>query len=92
MIESIEKGFRFRKEEEMSLREYYEKKEKNTLFEDKKYSLKYGGLRNTGLYIKLIVLFMLTKTIISIGIGVTIGLSPLRNSALAKILITITGG
>jgi len=33
-----------------------------------------------------------TKTLISIGIGIAIGLSPLRNSALAKILITITGG
>jgi len=36
--------------------------------------------------------FMLTKTLISIGIGVAIGLSPLRDSSLAKILITITGG
>jgi hypothetical protein len=35
---------------------------------------------------------MVTKTLISIGIGVIIGLSPLRNSALAKLLITITGG
>ena len=35
---------------------------------------------------------MLTKTLISIGIGAAIGLSPLRNSLLAKILITITGG
>ena len=35
---------------------------------------------------------MLTKTLISIGIGVIIGLSPLKNSSLAKILITITGG
>ena len=36
--------------------------------------------------------FMVTKTLISIGIGVVIGLSPLRNSSLAKIWITITGG
>ena len=35
---------------------------------------------------------MLTKTLISIGIGVAIGLSLLRNSSFAKILITITGG
>lgn len=35
---------------------------------------------------------MLTKTLISIGIGVAIGLSPLRDSSLAKFLITITGG
>ena len=35
---------------------------------------------------------MLVKTLISIGIGVTIGLSPLRESQLAKFLITITGG
>lgn len=35
---------------------------------------------------------MLTKTFISIGIGVLIGLSPLRNSTLAKLIITITGG
>ena len=35
---------------------------------------------------------MLTKTLISIGIGVAIGLSPLRNSSLAKFLIAITGG
>lgn len=35
---------------------------------------------------------MFLKTLISIGIGVAIGLSPLRNSQLAKILITITAG
>ena len=35
---------------------------------------------------------MVSKTLISIGIGVIIGLTPLRNSALAKFLITITGG
>ena len=34
---------------------------------------------------------MLTKTFISIGIGVAIVLSPLIDSSLAKILITITG-
>ena len=28
----------------------------------------------------------------SIGIGVAIGLSPLRNSQVAKFIITITGG
>lgn len=32
------------------------------------------------------------KTIISIAIGVAIGLSPLRDSRLASFLITITGG
>ena len=32
------------------------------------------------------------KTFISIGIGVLIGLSPLRDSSLAKILIAITEG
>ena len=35
---------------------------------------------------------MITKTIISIGIGVAIAISPYRDSALAKILIAITGG
>lgn len=35
---------------------------------------------------------MATKTLLSIGTGIAIGLSPLRNSALAKILITIIGG
>jgi hypothetical protein len=35
---------------------------------------------------------MITKTLISIGIGVLIGISPLRDSTLAKIIITITGG
>ena len=35
---------------------------------------------------------MVSKTLISIGIGIAIGLSTLRNSQLAKILITITGG
>ena len=35
---------------------------------------------------------MVSKTTISILVGVAIGLSPLRNSKLAKILITITGG
>ena len=33
---------------------------------------------------------MITKTLISIGIGVAIGLSPLRNSSLAKFIIAIT--
>ena len=32
------------------------------------------------------------KTFISIGIGVVIGISPLRNSKIASILITLTGG
>lgn len=32
------------------------------------------------------------KTLISIGIGVAIGLSPFRNSRLAEFIITITGG
>jgi hypothetical protein len=35
---------------------------------------------------------MLTKTLISIGVGVVIGLSPLRNSSLANLIITIIGG
>ena len=35
---------------------------------------------------------MLTKTFISIVLGVALGLSPFRNSALAKIWIAITGG
>ena len=35
---------------------------------------------------------MFTKTLISIDISVTIGLSPLRGSSLAKILITVTDG
>ena len=32
------------------------------------------------------------KTFISIGIGVVIGISPLRNSKIASILIRLTGG
>lgn len=35
---------------------------------------------------------MLTKTLISIGLGAAIAMSPLRNSSLVNILITITGG
>lgn len=35
---------------------------------------------------------MLIKSLISIAIGIAIGLSPLRNSSLAKIWIVITGG
>jgi len=35
---------------------------------------------------------MVTKTFVSIVIGVIIGFSPLRNSALAKAIIMITGG
>ena len=54
LIEILEKGFRLRQEGEISLiKYYYEEKGKNTLFEDKKYSLKYGDLRNTELYKKL---------------------------------------
>ena len=33
-----------------------------------------------------------TKTVVSIVIGVLIGLSPLRNSGLTKVIITVTGG
>jgi hypothetical protein len=39
----------------------------------------------------LIMYSMVTKTLLSIGIAIAIGLSPLRNSSLAKALITITG-
>lgn len=35
---------------------------------------------------------VVVKTFISIGIGVAIGLSPLRDSKLATILINLTGG
>jgi hypothetical protein len=42
--------------------------------------------------IKLFPFIMVSKTLISIAIGVAIGLSPFRNSQLAKIWITITGG
>jgi hypothetical protein len=35
---------------------------------------------------------MISKTFISIGIGIIIGLSPLRNSQFANIIIIITGG
>lgn len=42
--------------------------------------------------VKLFIFIMVSKTLISIAIGVAIGLSPLRNSQLAKIWITITGG
>ena len=35
---------------------------------------------------------MVTRTLISIGFGIAIGLSPLRDSSLARLLITITGG
>lgn len=37
-------------------------------------------------------LFMVKNTLISVAIGVAIGLSPLRNSSLAKAIITLTGG
>ena len=54
LSEILEKGFRLRQEGEISsIKYYYQEKGKNTLFEDKKYSLKYGGLRNTELYKKL---------------------------------------
>jgi len=35
---------------------------------------------------------MLKTTLISIGIGVALGLSPFRDSSLAKFWIAITGG
>lgn len=35
---------------------------------------------------------MVSKTLIDTSIGIAIGLSPLKNSQLAKIIITITGG
>lgn len=35
---------------------------------------------------------MVTKTLIAVAIGAAIGLSPLRDSALANFLIAITGG
>lgn len=43
-------------------------------------------------YQLILILFMIYKTLISIGIGVAIGLSPLRNSSLATFLINISGG
>jgi len=42
------------------------------------------------LYFSIRSIFIATKTLI--GIGIAIGLSPLRNSSLAKLLIAITGG
>lgn len=48
--------------------------------------------------INLLIFFMVIsigvagKTFISIGVGIVIGLSPFRDSKLAKILIAITGG
>ena len=50
LIEIIEKGFRLNQEGDIKLREYYEEKGNNTIFEDKKYRLKHGGVRNTKLY------------------------------------------
>jgi hypothetical protein len=35
---------------------------------------------------------MIIKILVSVGVGVAIGLSPLRDSGLAKVLITLTGG
>jgi len=35
---------------------------------------------------------VLKKSLISVAIGVVIGMSPLRNSSLVNILIAITGG
>ena len=35
---------------------------------------------------------MLVNTLISVGVGIAIGLSPLRSSTLAKVLINLTGG
>lgn len=53
----------------------------------------YRKLRCTIICILLIrIVIMITKTLLSIGIDIAIGLSPLRNSSLAKILIAITGG
>ena len=34
----------------------------------------------------------MVKVLVSVSVGVAIGLSPLRNSGLAKVLITLTGG
>jgi uncharacterized membrane protein len=35
---------------------------------------------------------MVLRTVVSIVIGAAIGLSPLRNSQIAKIIIAVTGG
>jgi len=35
---------------------------------------------------------MIIKILVSVGVGVAIGLSPLRDFGLAKVLITLTGG
>ena len=35
---------------------------------------------------------MLIKTFLSIGIGVAVAVSPLRDSSLVKLLIILTGG
>lgn len=42
--------------------------------------------------VKLFIFIMVSRTLIAIVIGAAIGLSPLRNSQLANILIALTGG
>ena len=41
---------------------------------------------------KLILLIMVSKTLLSVGIGLVTGFSLLRNSKLAEFIIIITGG
>lgn len=35
---------------------------------------------------------MVIKILVSVGVGVAIGLSPLRDSGLVKVLLALTGG
>lgn len=48
-------------------------------------------IKNINYIIKLFI-FIMTKILVSVGIGACIGLSPLRNSWFANVLIAITGG
>ena len=52
-IEIIQRGFQLQAEGKISLKKYYESKDPNSLFQSKRYSIKYESIRRTKLYQQL---------------------------------------
>ena len=52
-IEIIQRGFQLQAEGKISLKKYYESKDTNSLFQFKRYSIKYESIRRTKLYQQL---------------------------------------
>jgi hypothetical protein len=52
-IEIIERGFQLNQEGKISLKEYYQSRDQNSLFQFKEYQIKYESIIRTQLYLRL---------------------------------------